>query len=107
MIRGFVMRFRNISVLAALIALAAFVPSAQGGAIRFAGKELHKGSTAAVQKTSDATGAAMGSVEDAGKAARTTLENGTSVVRTNVVSAPDAAVKGTKAAAGKIWKALW
>jgi hypothetical protein len=101
------MRFRSISVLAAVFALIPFVPSARAGAIRSAAKQLHKGSITAVQMTSDATGTAVGSVEDAGRTARTALKNGTSAARADVVSAPGAAVRGTKTAASKIWKAVW
>ena len=45
--------------------------------------------------------------EDAGRATRAALKNGTGVVRTDVVSAPGAAGRGTQAAASRIWKALW
>ena len=101
------MRLRIVSIFAAIIALPALVQSAHAGAIRYAGKELHKGSVAAVQKTSDATGTAVGSVEDAGKATGAALKNGTGVARKDVGSAPGAAVRGTKTAAAKIWKAVW
>jgi hypothetical protein len=101
------MRFNVNAVLGVIIALAWSVQSARAGAIRYASKQLHKGSIAAVQKTSDASGTAAASVEDAAKAARTALKNGTGVVRTDVVSAPGAAGRGTKAAASRIWKAVW
>ena len=101
------MRFRRISGSAAVIMLAAFVQVAQAGAIRFAAKEMHKGSIAAVQKTSDATGTAVGSVEDAGKATRAAVKSETGAARKEMVSAPGAAVRGTKNAAGKFWKAVW
>jgi len=101
------MPLRVVSVLAAMIALAWFAPLAQAGAIRYAGKELEKGSVAAVQKTSDATGAAAGSVEDAGKATGTALKEGAVSFGKGVVSAPSAAVRGTKSAASKIWNAVW
>jgi hypothetical protein len=101
------MRLKVLSVLAALIALAPFVPSARAGAIRYAGRELHKGSIAAVQKTSDATGTAVGSVEDASKATGTALKDGTGTLRKSAVSAPGVAVRETKTAASKIWNAVW
>ncbi len=101
------MRFNVIAVLGAIIALAWSVQSAHAGAIRYASKQLHKGSIVAVQKTSDASGTAAASVEDAGRATRAALKNETGEVRTDVVSAPGAAVRGTKAAASRIWKALW
>jgi len=101
------MRLKVIAVLGAITALAWFVQSAHAGAIRFAGKELHKGSIAAVQKTSDAGGTAVGNVENAGRATRTALKNGKGVVKNDVVSAPGAAVRGTKTAASRIWKAVW
>ena len=101
------MRLGIVTVLAAMIALPCFVPLAQAGAIRYARKELHKGSVAAVQKTSDATGTAAGSVEDAGKATSAVLEDGAATFGKGVASAPGAAVRGTKAAASKIWNAVW
>jgi hypothetical protein len=101
------MRPKVIAILGASIALAWSVQSAHAGAIRYASKQLHKGSIAAVQKTSDAKGTAVANVEDAGRATRAALKNATGVVRTDVVSAPGAAVRGTKAAASRIWKAVW
>jgi hypothetical protein len=101
------MRPKVIAILGASIALAWSVQSARAGAIRFAAKQLHKGSLTAVQKTSDAKVTAVANVEDAGKTTRTALKNGTGVVRTDMVSAPGAAVRGTKTAAGRIWKAVW
>jgi hypothetical protein len=101
------MRLRIVSVLANMIVLAWFVPLAQAGAIRYAGKELQKGSVAAVQKTSDATGTAAGSVEDAGKETGTALKDGVATFGKSAVSAPGAAVRGTKSAASKIWNAVW
>ena len=101
------MRFRIVSLLPAVIALAWSVQFAQAGAIRYAGKQLHKGSIAAIQKTSDATGAAAGSVEDAGKATGTALKGGAATLRKGVVSGPGNAVRGTKAAVSRIWNAVW
>ena len=101
------MRLAIVSVLAAMIALVWLVPLAQAGAIRYAGKELQKGSVAAVQKTSDASGTAAGSVVDAGKATSAALKDGAATLGKDVVSAPGAAVRGTKAAASKIWNAVW
>jgi len=101
------MRLKVVSVLAAAIALAWTAQFAQAGAIRYAGKELHKGSIAAVQKASDATGSAAGGVEDAGKATRAALKNGRVTLGKDAASAPGTAVRGTKAAASKVWKAVW
>ena len=101
------MRFKVIAVLGTLVGLTGSPPSAHAGAIRFAGKQLHKGSIAAVQKTSDAKGTAMADAEDAGRAARAALKNRTQAMRKNTASAPGAAVKETKSAASKIWTALW
>jgi len=101
------MRLKVVSVLAALAALGSLAPFAQGGAIRYAGRQLHKGSIAAVQKTSDATGTAKGSVEDAGKATRAALKDGTATFKQDAAAAPGTAVRQTKAAAGKLWAAIW
>lgn len=101
------MHFRSLSLLAAIIALAAFVQSAHAGAIRYAAKKLRKGSISAIQKTSDAKGTAVGNVKDAGRTARVALKNESGLVRTDVVSAPGAAIRQTKTAVGTIWKAVW
>ncbi|HXX22926.1 MAG TPA: hypothetical protein VEO19_07240 [Terriglobia bacterium] len=101
------MRLRIVSVFSAMIALAWSVQFAQAGAIRYAGKQIHKGSVAAIQKTSDAAGTAAGSVEDAGKATGTALKGGAATLRKSTVSAPGNAVRGTKAAASKIMNAIW
>jgi hypothetical protein len=60
-----------------------------------------------VQKTSDATGTAAGSVDDAGKATGAALKDGAATFGKDVVSAPGAAVRGTKSATSKIWNAVW
>ena len=101
------MRSKVIAILGASIALAWSVQSVHAGAIRFAAKQLHKGSMAAVQKTSDAKGTAVANVEDVGKTTRAALKNESAVLRTHLVSAPGAAVKETKTAAGRLWKAVW
>jgi uncharacterized protein (UPF0333 family) len=101
------MRLKVVSVLAALIAVTWSAQFAQAGAIRYVGKELHKAPIAAVQKTSDATGAASGEIKNVGKAARTTLKNGTVALGKGAASAPGMAVQGTKAAVSKIWNAVW
>ncbi len=101
------MRLRILSVLAAIIALAWSSQFALAGAIRYAGRELHDGSIAVVQKASDATGTAAGGVEDAGKEAGTVLKDGAATVGKGAESAPGMAVRGTKAAASKVWNAVW
>jgi hypothetical protein len=90
-----------------MMALAWAVQFAHAGAIRYAGKQIHKGTIAAVQKTSDATGTAAGSVEDASKATSTALKAEAATLRKGIVSAPGDAIQGTKAAASRIWKAVW
>jgi hypothetical protein len=101
------MRFGIVSILPAVIALAWPVQFAQAGAIRYAGKQLHKGSIAAVQMTSDAAGTAAGGVEDASKTAGAVVKDGAVTLGKGLVSAPGAAVRGTKAAASKAWNAVW
>jgi hypothetical protein len=101
------MRLRVVSVLAAIIALAWSVQFAQAGAIRYAGKQVQKGSIAVAQKTSDAAGTATGGVEDAGKATGTVLKDGAATFGKDAASAPGVAVRGTKAAASKVWEAVW
>jgi len=101
------MQVRIVSVLAAMIALAWSVQCAQAGAIRYAAKELHNRSVAAVQKTSDATRTAAGSLEDTSKVAGAAFKNGTAALEKGTASAPGMAVRQTKAAASKVWNAVW
>jgi hypothetical protein len=101
------MRSRIASLFSATIALACSVQVAKAGAVRYVGKELHKGSIAAVQKTSDAAGTAAGGFQGAGKAAGATLKNGTATLKKDAASGPSMAVRGTKAAASRVWKAVW
>jgi len=101
------MRLRIVSLLAAMMALGWSVQFAQAGAIRYAGQQIHKGTIAAVQKTSDATGTAVGSVEDASKATGTAIKGGAATLRKGIVSAPGDSIQGTKAAATRIWRAVW
>jgi hypothetical protein len=101
------MCLKVVSALAAIIALAWAAQYAQAGAIRYAGKQVQKGSIVAVQKTSDAAGRAPGGVEDAGKAAVATLKDGTVALGKGAASAPGMAVRRTKAAASKFWAVVW
>ena len=101
------MRLKVVSVLAAIVAVAWSVQFAQAGAIRYAGKELQKGSIAAVQKTSAATATAAGGVQDAGKATGNALKDGTVSLGKGAVSAPAVVVRQTKAAVSRVWSAVW
>jgi hypothetical protein len=60
-----------------------------------------------VQKASEATGTAAGGVEDAGKEAGAALKDGAATAGRGAASSPGAAVRGTKAAASKVWRAVW
>jgi hypothetical protein len=62
---------------------------------------------AVTQKTADAAGTATGGVEDAGKATGTALKDGTVALGKGAAAVPGMAVQGTKAAASKIWQAVW
>jgi hypothetical protein len=101
------MRLRIVSITAATIALAWSVQCARAGAIRFAGQQVGKGTIAVAQKTADAAGAAAGGVADASQATGTVLKTGTATLGKGATSAPGMAVRGTKAAASKVWKAVW
>jgi hypothetical protein len=90
------MRFRILVFFFGALALSWGALDAQAGVLRYAGKQISKGSTAVAQTTTNAAGAAGGSVAAAGKAS-------TGVVKTGVVSVG----KGTKAAAKGVWKAIW
>jgi len=101
------MRLRIVSVLAAMFALAWSVQCTQAGVVRFTGREAKKGSIAVAEKTSNAAGTATGGVEDAGKATGTALKDGAATLGKGTALAPIMAAWGTKAAASKIWKAVW
>jgi hypothetical protein len=103
----FEMRLRMVSVAAAIVALGWSVQCARAGAIRFAGEEVSKGSVAVAQVTADAAGAAAEGIGDAGKATGPVLKDGAVAVEKGAVSAPGVAARGTKAAASKVWKAVW
>jgi len=103
----FGMRLRFVSVLATIIGLAWSVQCARAGAIRTAGEEIGKGSVAMAQTTADAAGTAAGDVEDAGRTTGAVLKDGAATLGKGLVSAPSAAVHATKAAAGKVWNAVW
>jgi hypothetical protein len=68
---------------------------------------LHKGTITAVQKTSDATGTAKGTVEDAGKETGAAMKDGTVTLKRDAASAPAMAVRETKAAVSKVWNVVW
>ncbi len=101
------MRQKIVFVLGTAIALMWFVQMAQAGAIRYAGEQVGKGSAAVAQMTADAAGTAAADVQDAGKASGSALKTGATAAGKGVASAPATAVHGTRAAASKVWQAVW
>ena len=101
------MRQRTVSVLGSMIVLGWAFQCAQAGVIRSTGKTVQEGSITVVQKTADAAGAATAGAGNASKATAGVLKTGTVAAGKGVVAAPGAGVRGTKAAASSIWKAIW
>ncbi len=97
----------------------------QAGVIRAAGDGISKGSAAvahtttdaagaavdgvanAAQATGDAAGSAAESVASAGKTTGSAIGTGAVAVGKGAAATPGLAYRGTKAAARKVWKAVW
>jgi hypothetical protein len=110
----FFMRLRLLAVLAVALATAAMTPQAQAGAIRYAGKQVAKGTTAVASAAASGGSTVAGGVETAGKStgnfvvkgADATADGATAVGK-GVISAPGVVAHGTKAASKAVWKAIW
>ena len=84
---------------------------AHAGAIRYAGKQVTKGTVAAVQTTANAAGSAAGTAAggaaSVGRSAGGAIQTGASTVAKGAKATPGVVAKGGKALGKKIWKAVW
>jgi hypothetical protein len=86
-----------------LLSLFGAVQYAQAGAIRYAGKQIGKGSVMASQTAADAAGG----VATAGKATGGAVKTGVVAAGKVAAAAPRLAVRGTKAAGKALARAIW
>ena len=108
------MNMKVFVILFAAAVLLLFTPQAQAGAIRYAGRQIAKGTTAVTSAAASGGATVAGGVAAAGKTtggviakgAGATAE-GTVAVGHGVVAAPGAVAHATKVAGKAIWKALW
>ncbi len=84
---------------------------AHGGALRYAGKQITKGTVVAAQTTANAAGSAAGTAAggaaSVGRSAGGAIQTGASAVAKGAEGTPSLAAKGGKALGKKIWKAVW
>ena len=108
------MRTKIFVILLSALALSWATPDAHAGAIRYAGKQIGNGSASVVQTTADAAGTAAGGVQTVGtatgsavKTGAVDVKNGALAVGKGAAATPGLAARGAKAAAKRIWKAIW
>lgn len=108
------MRLRVLVILLATVAFFWVAQDARAGAIRYAGKQIGKGTVAVAQTTSDAAQAAGGGVATAGKATGGALKTGAVAVGKGAKATPGviaqgtaSVAKGTASAAQRLAKAIW
>lgn len=108
------MRFRFFAVLVAAIALAVLVPQAQAGALRYAGNQIAKGTSAAASVAAAGGASVAGTAESAGVATGGAFVNaayatahGAKTVGKAALKAPVMVGRGVASASKAIWKAAW
>jgi len=89
------MKLRMLAILLATVGFFWVAQDAHAGAIRYAGKQLGKGTVAVAQTTSDAAESAGGSVATAGKATGGALKTGTVAVGKGAKATPGLVAQGT------------
>lgn len=101
------MRLRILAVLFGALVLSWAVQDAQAGAIRYAGKQIGKGTVAVAQTTADVAGAAGSGVATVGKATGGAAKTGVVAVGSGAKATPGLVARGTKAVGKGIAKAIW
>jgi hypothetical protein len=101
------MRLKMLALCLSAFALIWAAQDAQGGVIRSTGKQIGKGSAAVAQTTSDTAQFAVGGAATVGKTTGGALATGAAAAGKGVAATPGLAYHGSKAAAKKIWKAIW
>jgi hypothetical protein len=84
-----------LAILVATVGFFWLAQDARAGAIRYAGKQLGKGTVAVAQTTSNAAQAAGGGVATAGKATGGALKTGTVAVGKGAKATPGLVAQGT------------
>jgi hypothetical protein len=108
------MRLRVLALLLAAVGFFWLAQDAHAGAIRYAGKQIGKGTVAVAQTTSDAAQSAGGGVATAGKATGGALKTGTVAVGKGAKATPGlltqgtaSVAKGAASVAKGLAKAIW
>jgi len=101
------MRLRIVVILLSTLALSWVAQDAQAGAIRYTGKKIGKGSVIVAHTTADAAQTTVGGAATVGKATGGVIKTGAIAVGKGAAAAPGMAVRGTKAVAKGIAKAIW
>ena len=101
------MRFRIFAILLTVLVFSWAAQYAQAGVIRFAGKQLGKGSVAVANATVSGGQAAAGGVATAGRTTGGAIKAGAVAVADGAKATPGLVARGSKAAGKGIVKAIW
>jgi hypothetical protein len=101
------MRFRILAVFLGALILFWAAQDAQAGAIRYAGKQIGKGTVVVAQTTADAAQTAGSGVATAGKATGGVVKTGAVAVGSGAKAAPGLVARGAKGLGKGIAKAIW
>lgn len=108
------MRYRVFAAIAVAAGLALWAPGVQAGAVRYAGKEIAKGSTAVASAAASGGATVAGGVASAGHSTKGAMSgpasavgNGATTVAKGVVATPGVVARGSKSAAKTIWHGIW
>jgi predicted TIM-barrel enzyme len=101
------MRRKLLATWLSGLALASVVPIAEAGLIRDAGKKIAKGPAVVAAKTKQTANAAADGMTAAGAATGKAVKTGTVDVAHAAKATPGVVGHATKAAAKKVWKAVW
>ena len=101
------MRTRILAALFGALVLSWAAQDAQAGAIRYAGKQIAKGSVVVAQTTADAAQATGSGVATVGKATGGAAKTGVMAVGSGAKATPSLVGRGAKAVGKGIAKAIW
>ena len=101
------MQFKILAAFLGALILSWAPQDAQAGAIRYAGKQIGRGTVAVAQTTADAAQATGSGVAMAGKATGGVVKTGAAAVGNGTKATPGLVARGTKAVGKGIAKAIW
>ena len=105
------MKWKLVAIGLSALVLSWTAGYAHAGAVRYAGKQITKGTVAVAQTTANAAGSAVGTAGNGaatvGKTTGGALQTGASAVAKGAKATPGLAAKGGKALGKKIWKTIW